>query len=102
MIKVLFVFGFVAVIAGCESTSRFGDEAKAGGAVYFYESTESADGTKKCSVNGTSAKEVPGVKIKISSECDLEVEATASSPVGDAFSAIREMAEKMPDMSVLP
>lgn len=98
MIKYLALIGSTLFLFGCESLSPYG-EAHTGGAVYHYENTVSADGVKKCLVNGTTAKEVPGVEIEITDTCGLKVHAAGSSPVGDAFGAIRTMADKMPDLS---
>ncbi|MBW1672138.1 MAG: hypothetical protein JRJ45_00580 [Deltaproteobacteria bacterium] len=95
MIKFWIVAVFALVLSACESISPYG-EAHTGGAVYHYENTVSPDGVKSCTVNGTTAKEVPGVKVKITSDCELEVEAGGSSPVGDAFEAINGLVERLP------
>lgn len=99
MIKGIFVLIVISLLYGCSASSLIG-EAKTGGAVYDYQHTN-ADGSS-CKVNGTSAKEVPGVTIKITKNCELTVEAHGSAPLGDALGAIRGLVDRMPDTSVMP
>lgn len=69
------------VISGCTTTSKWGDEANTGGAVYDYSKTVTPDGATTCSARATSAREILGASLSIDENCAFEAKVDeATSP----------------------
>lgn len=92
MIKFIIVLVSGMLLIGCSAKSQWG-EADTGGAVYSYSNTS---GNDSCVINGTSAREVQGVDIEIQADCSMKITTDNSTPVGDAFGAIRGLVDRIP------
>jgi len=95
MNKFLFIIVAIIILGGCSAKSQWG-EADAGGAIYNYSHT---DGSTSCTINGTSAREIGGLDIEITEGCGMKINASPSTPVGDAFGAINGLVERLPRLA---
>lgn len=81
------------LLMGCETTSRFGDEASAGGAVYEYKKVTAADGAETCSARSTSAREIVGAEIEITDQCAFKVKVEKATSPFEVMDRLIDMIE---------
>ena len=84
------------IISGCTTTSKWGDEANAGGAVYEYKKITTPDGAETCTARSTSAREIVGAAIEITADCAFKVEVEEATSPYEVMDKLIDMIDVAP------